>query len=567
MKASITKTLVIPRMDDRRLLMVFAWLVLALLVLFVAYPLWSIFRMSFLSPQGGWSLNNYVLFFSEPRLVGIVYNTFAMTITTTIITMILAYLFSYALVHSVIPFKRIWILIALSPLCAPSLIHALGFQFLLGRTGLISMAFNFDFSIYGFWGLVFSNTLYAFPHAVLILQASLAFADQRMYESAMMLGASGWRIFRTVTLPGSRYGLMSAAFIVFAVTITDFGNAIIIGGNYKVLATEIYTQVVGQANFNLGAVVSMVLLFPTAIAITIERLISKRQSAMVTDKFVSLQVKPRRIFDTIMLICVGLICTAIIMVIGVVIYASLVRLWPYSMMITLRHYLHSDLQNGFEPLLNSIWMALMTAIMGVFVTTLAAYVVHKSSSRLSRILYFLSILPGAVPGMVLGIGYIFVFNNPANPLTFLYGSLLLLSICTSYHFHAQGFLTAMTSFKQVSAIFDEASAMLGGSIIRTLRKVTLPIIWPSLVRSSVFFYMQAMVTLSAVIFLFSPASTVASVVVVQLEDMGAMSAAAAFATLIMLSVIAMLTALQGLMRLIGIRNISLIGYKAGGESK
>jgi iron(III) transport system permease protein len=201
----------------------------------------------------------------------------------------------------------------------------------------------------------------------------------------------------------------------------------------------------------------------------------------------------------------------------------------------------------------------MTAVLGVSVTTLAAYVVHKMSGRFSRILYFFSILPGAVPGMVLGLGYIFVFNNPANPLVFLYGSLLLLSICTSYHFHAQGFLTAITSFKQVSAVFDEASAMLGGSIIRTLRKVTLPIIWPSLVRSSVFFFMQAMVTLSAVIFLFSPASTVASVVVVQLEDFGDMSAAAAFATLIMLSVIVMLTTLQGLMRLIGIRNISLIG--------
>ncbi len=101
--------------------------------------------------------------------------------------------------------------------------------------------------------------------------------------------------------------------------------------------------------------------------------------------------------------------------------------------------------------------------------------------------------------------------------------------------------------------------MLGGSVIRTLRKVTLPIIWPSLVRSSVFFYMQAMVTLSAVIFLFSPSSTVASVVVVQLEDFGDMSAAAAFATLIMLSVIVMLTALQGLLHLMGIKNISLVG--------
>jgi iron(III) transport system permease protein len=559
MTASNPTILSIFRIDDRKLLLVFGLLISVLLVLFVAYPLWSIFRMSFISPRGGWSLSNYALFFSEPRLVGIVFNTFAMTITTTIITMILAYLFSYAMVHSAIPFKRAWILIALSPLFAPSLIHALGFQFLLGRNGLLNMAFNLGFSIYGFWGLVFSNTLYAFPHAVLILRSSLAFADQRIYESATMLGASGWRIFRTVTVPASRYGLMSAAFIVFAVTITDFGNAIIIGGNYKVLATEIYTQVVGQANFNLGAVVSMVLLFPTAIAIGMERWITKRQPALVTDKFVPLRVKPRRAFDAIMLVCVGLICTAIITVIGIVIYASLVRLWPYSMVLTLHNYLEPELQNGFEPLLNSIWMALMTAILGVSVTTLAAYVVHKMSGRFSRILYFFSILPGAVPGMVLGLGYIFVFNNPANPLVFLYGSLLLLSICTSYHFHAQGFLTAITSFKQVSAVFDEASAMLGGSIIRTLRKVTLPIIWPSLVRSSVFFFMQAMVTLSAVIFLFSPASTVASVVVVQLEDFGDMSAAAAFATLIMLSVIVMLTTLQGLMRLIGIRNISLIG--------
>jgi iron(III) transport system permease protein len=394
---------------------------------------------------------------------------------------------------------------------------------------------------------------------VLILRASLAFADQQMYESATMLGASRWRIFWTVTVPASRYGLMSATFIVFAVTITDFGNAIIIGGNYKVLATEIYTQVVGQANFNLGAVVSMVLLFPTAIAIGIERWITKRQPVLVTDKFVPLKVKPHRIFDTMMLICVGLICTTIITVIGIVIYASLVRLWPYSMALTLRNYLEPELQNGFEPLFNSIWMALMTAMLGVSVTTLAAYVVHKMSSRFSRILYFLSILPGAVPGMVLGLGYIFVFNNPANPLVFLYGSLFLLALCTTYHFHAQGFLTATTSFKQVSAVFDEASAMLGGSVIRTLYRVTLPIIWPSLVRSGVFFYMQAMVTLSAVIFLFSPASTVASVVVVQLEDFGDMSAAAAFATLIMLSVIVMLMVFQGMMRLMGVRNISLIG--------
>jgi len=548
-----------PVIDDRKIMVAFAALVTFLLVVFVGSPLWAIFKMSLLSPQGEWGLQNYRRFISEPRLVRIVINSFSVAVTTTAVTIVAAYVFSYAIVRAAIPLKRLWTLVAMTPLFAPSLIHALGFKFLLGQSGLLKMTFNMGFTVYGFWGLVLSDTLYAFPHAVLILRTSLAFADQRLYESATMLGASPWRIFWTVTLPSTRYGLMSATFIVFTATITDFGNAIIIGGNYKVLATEIYTQVIGQANFNLGAVVSVVLLFPTAVAMGIERWVTRRQAALVTEKFVPLEVKPHKLFDTVMLTCVVGICAAILAVIGIVIYASLVNLWPYSMSLTLRNYLNPDLQNGFEPLLNSVGMALMTSVLGVLVTITAAYVVQKMQNPVTRALYFLSILPVAVPGMVLGLGYIFIFNNPANPLTVLYGSLLLLAINTVYHYHAQGFLTATTSFKQISKTFDEASAMLGGGVLRTLHRITLPIIWPSLIRLAVFYYMQAMVTLSAVIFLFSPRSSLASVVVVQLEDFGAMSQAAAFATLIMLSVVVVLLVLQGLMRLLGVRNVSLVG--------
>jgi iron(III) transport system permease protein len=548
-----------PLIRDRDVMFGLAALTTILLVLLVASPLWAIFKMSFRSPQGAWGLYNYKQFFSEPRLVRIVFNSFAVAISTTAITIVLAYVFSYAMVHSAVPLKRFWTLLAMSPLFAPSLIHALGLQFLLGRSGLLNMAFHLGFSIYGFWGLVLSDALYAFPYAVLILRTSLAFADEPIYESATMLGASPWRIFWTVTVPSTRYGLMSATFIVFTATITDFGNAIIIGGNYKVLATEIYTQVVGQANFNLGAVVGVVLLFPTAVAMGIERWIVRRQAAQVTEKFVPLRVRPDFRFDLLMLTCVVLICTAIMSVIGVVVYASFVRLWPYSMALTLRNYLQPALQNGFEPLINSIWMALMTSALGLLVTATAAYVVQKMQNPFARVLYFLSILPVAVPGMVLGLGYIFVFNNPANPLKVLYGSLLLLAVNSVYHYHAQGFLTATTSFKQISTTFDEASVMLGGSTMRTLRKITLPMIWPSLVRLGVFYFMQAMVTLSAVIFLFSPRSTVASVVVVQLEDIGNMSQAAAFASLIMFSVIGVLVVFQGVLFLFRIRNVSLIG--------
>jgi iron(III) transport system permease protein len=134
-----------------------------------------------------------------------------------------------------------------------------------------------------------------------------------------------------------------------------------------------------------------------------------------------------------------------------------------------------------------------------------------------------------------------------------------MAINTVYHYHAQGFLTASTSLKQVSATFDEASAMLGAGVLRTVRRITLPIVWPSLVRLGVFFFMRAMVTLSAVIFLFSPAANVASVTVMQLEDGGNTAQAAAFSTLIMVTVVAVLALFQGLLRLVGVRNVSLIG--------
>lgn len=547
------------RLGDRHVLLALAALVSLLALAFVIYPLAAIFRMSLLAPDGRFTLVNYAQFFSESRLVGIVHNSLLMAALTTMLTIALAYAFAYAMTRSAIPAKRLWHLIAMAPLFAPSLIHAMGFQFLLGRSGVLNMAFGLGIEIYGLPGLVLSNTLYAFPHAVLILQSALSYGDQRMYESAIMLGASRWRIFRTVTLPGVRYGLMSAVFVVFTATITDFGNAIIIGGSFKVLATEIYTQVIGQANFNLGAVVSVVLLLPAAVAVGVDHWVTRRHAAQLTERSVPLRIRPQRLRDGALLVYVAAVCALIVLVIGIVVYASFVRLWPYSFAPSLRHYLEADLVGGFAPLFNSIGMALVTAVLGVVLAASAAYVVQKVHGPFTRALYFLSILPAAVPGMVLGLGYVLVFNDPANPLTFLYGSLLLMAINSAYHYHAQGFLTATTSLKQISTVFDEASAVLGAGLLRTVQRVTLPIVWPSLVRLGVFFFMRAMVTLSAVIFLFSPGNNLASVTVMQLEDSGNTAQAAAFSTLIMLTVIAVLLLFQGLLRLLRIRHVSLIG--------
>jgi iron(III) transport system permease protein len=248
---------------------------------------------------------------------------------------------------------------------------------------------------------------------------------------------------------------------------------------------------------------------------------------------------------------------AILLIIGIVIFASFVRLWPYNMTLTFNNY-DVDVQGGYGPLWTSIWMSSLTAIIGVVMVVVAAYVIQKLANPFTRFLYFLSILPAAVPGMVLGLGYIFAFNDPANPVYLIYGTILMLAINTVYHYHAQGFLIATTSLKQISSTFDEASAMLGGSFLHTMRKITLPIIWPTLISLGVFFFMRAMVTLAAVIFLVSPGNNLAAVSVLLLDDSGETTQAAAFSTLIMVVVVVVLLVFQGVLRLFRIRNVSLI---------
>lgn len=546
-----------PSIDSDRLIIFGLAIAAAVpLFVFVVLPLSSILVRSFSTPEG-YGLGNYLEYFGDARFVGIVGNSLLVSACATAITVVLAYAFAYAMHRSAMPFKAFLGIVALVPLFAPSLVQALGVLFLLGRNGLINRVFDLGIDIYGFWGIVVSDVFYSFPHAYLILSAALAVADARLYESARTLGASDWRMFFSVTLPSTKYGLMSAVFIVFTIVITDFGNPMVIGGDFDVLATEIYNQVSGQANFEMGAVIGMVLLLPAAIAVVVEKWVTRRHYTVIGAHSQPLQVKPKRRFDMLMFGYALVICIGILSVIGIVFFASLVKLWPYDMSMSLRHYAF-DVQNGMQPLWTSIIVSFMAAVIGIVFVVGGAYVVHKVRSRWAGLLYFVSILPAAVPGMVLGLGYILAFNDPSSPVYAIYGTLLMLAICNVYHYHAQGFLIATTSVKQVSDTFDEASATLGAGFIRTMRSITLPIIWPSVVSVGVFFFVRSMVTLSAVIFLITPSTQLAAVSVLLLDDAGNQNQAAAFSVCIMLVVVVVLVLFHGLMRLFGARGEALI---------
>ena len=508
-----------------------------MLGVFVAFPIWTILHEGFVLADGSWGIGNFVEYFGDPRFLVVTWRSLAVSISATLITIVLAYGFAYALARTIIPLKDVWRFCALLPVFAPSLVQALGVQFLLGRNGLVSNLLGIRLDIYGFWGILISDVVYAFPHAVLILVTALSVTDGRLYEAGRMLGASEARLFRTVTLPGSRYGIMSAAFVVFTIVITDFGNPMVIGGDYGVLATEIYNQVSGQANFRLGAVIGIVLLIPAALAMFVERMVARRSSALLNERSAPLVLHRRPMRDMIALIYVMVICALILTLVGIVIFASFVSLWPYNLTLTLKHYI-VDVQNGYAPLWTSLWMSLIAAVLGTALVTLNAYLIDKTAHPFARVLYFLSVLPAAVPGMVLGLGYILAFNDPANPVYLIYGTVLLLALNTIFHYHAQAFLIATTNIKQISRTFDEASAMLGGSFLRTMTRIALPLLLPSLLNIGLFLFMRAMVTLSAVIFLVSPRNTVAAVSVLLLDDSGKASQAAAFSVVIMIVVMA-----------------------------
>ncbi len=335
--------------EDRLLLSVSLIIPLAGLLLFFLYPLFLVARRSLIGSDGRIGIDNYISILSMSNMKTVVSNSLIMSGATTVLCVLLGFAIAYALQRTRLKVR--WFIrgALLLPLLAPSLVQALGLIFLFGRNGLINQQTGWDLQIYGFWGLLISNSLYALPQAVMILEASLRHSDTRYYDAAQMMGASHWQRFRDITLPNAKFGLISAAFVIFTVTITDFGNAAVIGGNYRVLATEIYSQVVGQMNFNVGAVIGMLLLLPTLVAVYIERVSSQRQfgghseSAIpVTPVFLARRDIP---LGALVYFSSFMVYTIVL----TVIYASFVKLWPYRMDLTLANY-NITLAGGYAPL-------------------------------------------------------------------------------------------------------------------------------------------------------------------------------------------------------------------------
>src|SRR5687768_13233380 len=505
-----------------------------LLVAFLAAPLATVLLQSVEDRRGSFvALDNFVAYLQTPALMQSLWNSLWVSAVVTVLTLPAAFLFAYALTRSCMPLKGVFRTIALTPLLAPSLLAAISFIYWFGNQGVLKgLFFN---SIYGAPGIILSEMFAVFPHALMILITALSLADARLYEAADALGTSAARKFFTITLPGAKYGLISAALVTFTLVITDFGIPKVIGGNFDVLATDIFKLVIGQQDFQRGAVVAMILLAPALLTFVVDLLMQKKQTSMLTSRAVPYAPKRSPGFDLIMTAYCGLIAALMLAVFGMAPYASFVKFWPYDLSFGLRHYtfglVDAEVDTAF---FNSLKLALGTAIGGTVMVFIGSYLLEKTRGIdwLRPGVQLLALLPMAVPGLVLGLGYIFFFNAPNNPLNVLYHTMTLLVLCSIVHFYTTGHLTAVTALKALDAEFEAVSASLKVPFYRTFWRVTLPICTPALLDISRYFFINAMTTISAVVFLYSPDTKVASIAILNLDEAGEAGPAAAMAVLI-----------------------------------
>ena len=492
------------------------------------------FRRVQMRPVRATGLQNFAAYFSTPALFNSIENSLVIAAISTVVTVVLAFWFAYALNRSCMRFKGVFRLIAMMPILVPSLLPGIALVYLFGNQGMLKELL-FGASIYGPIGIVIGSVFFTFPHAFIIISTALAISDARLYEAAIALRASPWRTFWTVTIPGARYGLISAAFVVFNLVITDFGLPKVIGGQFNVLAVDIYKQVIGQQNFEMGAVVSVVLVVPAILAFAVDRAVQGRQVALLSARSVPYQPTPNRRLDRLFLAYCCLVGLFIVGILAVCQFAALIKFWPYDLSLSLRNFEFDRMDGGgWASYFNSIRMALLTALAGTAVIFFGAYLVEKTSGfRLGRALFqMVAMLPMAIPGMVLGLAYIFFFNNPANPLNALYGTMAILVICSITHFYTVSHLTAVTALKQMDGEFESVSASLKQPTMKLFARVTVPVCLPAILDISIYLFVNAMTTVSAVVFLYAPKTSLASIAVLNMDDAGDIAPAAAMGMMI-----------------------------------
>lgn len=499
--------------------------IFGLLFVFIIFPLVKVFQLS-LWPQGGFSPKYYTEFFEksyrwEPLLNSVIVGTLVAFFGT-----IVAFIYAYGITRTDIPFKGFFRIIAIVPIISPPFLIALAAILLLGNHGIITEFLNLEWDIYGLPGLVLTETLAYFPIAFMTLEGVLSKIDPAVEESALNLGASKLRTFFTVTLPLATPGIASALLLTFIRSLEDFGNPIVIQGDFPVLTVEAFLAVTGMYNMPLGATLAIFLLIPTlAIFIVQKYWVSRKSYVTVTGKpsGTGLESTEKHIKYPLLGAMIFL-SLCIMLFYGVVLFGSFTTLWGVDNTLTWENYSYV-FGVGSQYISDTVTIAAIATPIGGILAMIIAFLVVRKQFAGKGVMDFVSMLNFAVPGVVVGIAYILAFNTRPLQLT---GTALIIILVFIFRRMPVGIRDGIAQLQQMDPAIEEASTNLGAGLFRTFGRVILPLIAPAFLSGMTYMFVRCMTAISAVIFVVSADWQLLTVALLHEVDNADLSQAAAY---------------------------------------
>ncbi len=473
-----------------------------LIAIFVIYPIARVVLVS-LTPDGSFSLEEYRYIFSKSWLRGTFFNSIRLGVLVATIATIIGFIAAFSLYKVRLPLRGFFRQIVMLPIISPPFMLTISIILLMGRNGLITKKLLgiTTFSIYGLDGLVIVQTLGMFPIAYRVLTGVLARISPELENAALNLGGDKGYVFRTVTFPLAIPGMASAWLLVFVTSVADFANPMVLAGNYDVLSVQAYLQFTGMYNLSRGSALAIMLLFPTLLAFIIEKYwVSKKSYVTVTGKPTGAKQDMVSPMTRKLLISFLVLLTVIIMLFYVtVIMGAFFKLWGVDYSLTLKHFVYAwDV--GLESIKDTVILAgtstPFTGLLGMII----AYLVVRKKFIGKNLLQFSSLLSFAVPGTVIGIGYVLAFNQRPFLLT---GTATIIILNLIFRNMPVGIEAGVASLKQIDPSIEEASTDLGASSAYTFSKITLPLIKPAFFSGLSYSFVRGMTAVSAIIFLVS----------------------------------------------------------------
>lgn len=505
--------------------------------LFVVYPLARVLIESVFR-AGAIDLAGYQRYFTRADYRTVVLNTVILGATVAGGSTVFGLLYAYTLNRATPPFRRAFHLVALLPLISPPFLIAMSSIVLFGRRGLITHdLLGLDVNIYGFWGLAGVQTLTFFPVTYLLFDSMLANLAPELEQAALNLGASRLRVFSTVTLPLLFPALASAFLLIFVETLADLANPLILGGDFNVLATQVYQTITGQFDLHVGSAIAAVLLLPSlALFVLQQRLLAGRSYITVTGKpaggdRIEAGGAARRGLQGLTVLLFGLI----VLLYASVLFGSFTRLWGIDNSFTLNNFRYVLVDAGSRALRDTIFLSLVATPIAALAGLIIAVLVVRSPLPGRGWLDFTAMLGAAVPGTVIGIGFVAAFNGPP---FFLTGTAAILIIVFAVRSMPTALRAGVAGLQQIDGSIEEAAINLGDNTAGVFRRVTLPLLRPALLTGMIYSFTRHVTSLSAIIFLTSASWRMVTAQILAEVDVGRLGNAAAYCVILMIIVIA-----------------------------